>query len=309
MIKTESIQKLFAGSSVIDVHVNVGRRIKRGHEVQFIDGNLDSGHVVRQFDPSVLAEESTLSLMGLRSHYGPVEIPQEYKERFIPSVAINWLGVNPERVEQELQKLEHSRPIIWFQSFADPYHRSVIDEEYKQSIAAKGKESIIVTHTDQFGRLTQETLQVLEVARDQKAIIAAPHSNWERTLPLIEQAVEMGLSVLWTHPDSRLIKTPVGIQQAMAWRGVGQVFIERAAVFLRDGKPGAYSPEQIVNDISAVGMEYIIFSSDLGRFNASDPLLPEEGLEWYAQQLIKAGLTLEDLEMGLVVNPQRLLQL
>jgi hypothetical protein len=119
----------------------------------------------------------------------------------------------------------------------------------------------------------------------------------------------MGLRVLWVHPDSRLIRTPLAIQQTIAaygrgQRGKGAVYVERAAVFLRDGKPGAYSAEQVIADVRAIGMEHIIFSSDLGRYKESDPLQPDEALRWYMERLQEAGLTADEARIGLITNPQ-----
>lgn len=299
----ERINILFADCRVSDIHVNVGHKVGD----KYIDGDLERERVFRQFDAKTLQGEP-LRHIGLRTHYSAVEIPEGASDKFIPSVTLNWVGIDPPRVEAELNRFSHSHPIIWFQSFRDPYHRQSVDAGYKKAIASEGEESIQISHTDEFGRLTTKTLEVLEIARDKSAIIATPHSNFERTLPLITTAVSMGLSVLWVHPDSRLIRTPLAIQEALSRLGPGRVFIERAAVFLRDGKRGSYSTTQIVSDVRAVGKDHIIFTSDLGRLNEKDPLLPSEGLHWYIEQLLEAGLTIEEAELGLVVNPQRLLE-
>lgn len=298
----ERIQQLFEDGRVIDVHVNVGFKIGQ----QCVDGDPDGEHVLRQYSPEDL-RDSNLVKIGLRTHYSRLELPAVEDDRLVPSVAINWLGVSPEAIEEELDRFSHPNPIIWFQSFRDPFHRKVIDDKYRRAVVAGGEESLTVTHTDNFGHLTESTLAVLEIARDKRAIIATPHSNWERTVPLILHAVEMGLNVLWVHPDSRLIKTPLSIQQALTQGGAGRVFVERAMVFLRDGKPGAYSAKRTVSDVRAIGKEHIIFSSDLGRHKPKDLLLPDEGLRWYMEQLTAAGLTVEEAEMGLVINPLRLL--
>lgn len=308
--QSSQIDQLFASGEVVDLHVNVGHQSAGG----VLDGPETGEHVRRQLTASDL-RTSQLGRIGLRTHYSRIEVPGEQPGtlgRFIPSVALNWTGIDPERVAQELQRFDHPHPIIWFQSFCDPYHRSVIDSAYRRSIAAAGAEERLVSHTDPFGRLTPETLAVLDVARTRGAIIATPHANWERTLPLIIQAADMGLPVLWVHPDSRLIRAPLGVQQAAVAYGQGapgrgRVYIERAAVFLRDGKPGAYSAAQVVADVRAIGIEHIIFSSDLGRFKASDPLLPDAGLCWYMQQLHAVGLTVEEITTGLVANPQTLI--
>lgn len=300
---TERADQLFADGKVIDTHINVGNPFGG----MFVDGDSSEAHVLRQFGAAELVEEN-LALMGLRTHYSAVFVPEGFEQKFVPSVSLNWLGIEPDKVEAELQKLSSPRPIIWFQSFRDPYHQVVVDSEYRRAIAATGEENVRISHTDEFGRLTQTSLRVLEIARDYGAIIATPHSNYERTVPLIHQAVALGLSVLWVHPDSRLINTPLVLQEVLARMGKGKVFVERAAVFLRDGKSGFYSPERIVKDVRTIGKDYIIFSSDLGRYKPEDSLLPSDGLRWYVQQLINAGLTIEEAEMGLVVNPSRLLK-
>jgi hypothetical protein len=87
--------------------------------------------------------------------------------------------------------------------------------------------------------------------------------------------------------------------------GKGAVFVERAAVFLRDGKPGAYNAERVVAEARAIGMEHMIFSSDLGRYKQADPLLPDDGLLWYLDCLQAAGLTDDEARQGLVANPRR----
>jgi hypothetical protein len=301
----ETLHNLFAEGHVIDVHVNVGQ--PAGAHV--LDGCSTCEHVRRQFAPADLCA-TRLGGIGLRTHYGPVQVPPTEAARFIPSVALNWTGMDAARVESELRRFAHPHPMIWFQSFRDPYHRSVMDAAYRGSIAAGGEEHGSVTHTDAYGRLTDAALAVLEVARARGAVVATPHANWERTVPLIMQAVDMGLRVLWVHPDSRLIRTPLDVQQTIAAYGKGQagkgaVFVERAAVFLRDGKPGAYSAERVVAEARAIGLEHMIFSSDLGRYKQADPLLPDDGLLWYLDCLQAAGLTDAEARQGVVVNPRR----
>lgn len=299
-----AIESLFAATEVCDLHVNVGHHTADG----CIDGDAQGEHVRRQFAATDLLD-SGLKLIGLRTHYSRVVVPAD-SACLLPSVALNWTGIDPDKVAQELQQYAHPHPIVWFQSFCDPYHRSVIDAAYRTSIAAGGTEHTTVTHTDAYGRLSAETLAVLEIARDRGAVIATPHANWERSVPLIIQAVDMGLRVLWVHPDSRLIRTPLEIQRHLVaygreHPGKGAVYVERAAVFLRDGKPGAYSAEQIVADVRMFGKEHIVFSSDLGRYKAVDPVRPAEGLHWYIEQLQMAGLTDEEARMGLSINPYR----
>ncbi|MBI2103408.1 hypothetical protein HYT59_00220 [Candidatus Woesebacteria bacterium] len=294
---------MFKDKKAIDLHVNVGDRVGDS----YYDGAVDGENLRRQFSPVRLIN-TNLRKIGLRTHYSLVKIPGGYESMFIPSVSINWIGMNPVLVEEHLNHFSHPRPILWFQSFRDPYHKRVVDDKYRNSIAYSGEEAVTVTHTDDYGRLTINCMEVLEVARDKRAIIATPHSNWERTVPLIVNAIEMGLSVLWTHPDSRLIKTPIGIQRMLTGQYPGKLFVERAAVFIRDGKPGYYSPGQVVEDMRVMGSSHIIFTSDSGRYNPNDPLMPDEALLWYFDQLVNAGLTIEEAEMGLVINPSKLLE-
>jgi hypothetical protein len=299
----DAIDQMFAARQVLDVHVNVGHR----YGEQVIDGDPTGEHVRREYTAADL-DDVALGAIGLRTHYSAVELPGNGASRYIPSVALNWAGIDADRVAHELQRFSPGAALVWFQSFRDPYHRQVIDAAYRRSIAAGAAEVGSITHTDNWGRLSEATLAVLEVAREHGAVIATPHANWERTVPLIMQAVDMGMRVLWVHPDSRLIRTPLAVQQAVAAYGkarpgAGTVFVERAAVFLRDGKPGAYSAEQVVADVRAIGVEHILFSSDLGRFKEADPLRPDIGLRWYIHQLQDAGLTDEEARRGLVDNP------
>jgi hypothetical protein len=296
----DAIAQMFAERQVLDLHVNVGHR----HGDQVIDGDPEGEHVRREYTPADLGDVA-LAAVGLRTHYSAVELPDAGTPRCIPSVALNWVGIDAERVASELRRFAPATAIIWFQSFRDPYHRHVMDAAYRRSIAAGGEEVGSITHTDAWGRLTDEALAVLEVAREYGAVIATPHANWERTVPLIMQAVDMGLRVLWVHPDSRLLRTPLAVQQAIAAYGQGRpgaVYVERAAVFLRDGKPGAYSAAQVVADVRAIGAEHIIFSSDLGRYKEADPLRPDAALRWYMQQLCEAGLTDDEARQGLIEN-------
>lgn len=299
----ERLDHLFSDYKAIDLHVNVGLRTGDS----YYDGLPEEEAVRRQFDLKDL-HNTKLQRIGLRTHYSTVEIPQHLEFRFIPSVAINCIGTDPSRVEQELSRFSHPRPIVWFQSFRDPYHRFAVDSGYRRAIAASGSEESTISHTDQFGRLTRQTLEILEIARDRRAIIATPHSNYERTLPLIIEAVQMGLTVLWVHPDSRLIQTPLAVQKEIAKSFAGKVFIERAAVFLRDGKRGTYTAEKAVSDVREIGIEHIVFTSDLGRYNPNDPLLPDEGLKWFLEKLLDAGLTTEEAELGVAVNPTRIME-
>ena len=297
------LERIFQDRQVIDFHVNVGNRKAGG----FFDGNPDTEEAVRRQFSTEQLTKSNLYKIGIRTHYSHAEMPAENKCKFIPSVPINFVGINPESVEAQLCCLPPSS-IIWFQSFRDPYHQKVVDSGYKKAIAAMGDETGVISHTDDFGRLKPEALEILDLAKARKSIIATPHSNPERTLPLILEAAKMGLMVIWVHPDSRLINTPLELQQALVRQFPDNVYVERAAVFLRDGKQEIYSAEKIVADVRRIGIGNIIFTSDLGRYKESDPLMPDEGLEWYMQQLASAGLTSDEAEMGIVVNPNKILK-
>lgn len=297
----DRIRQLFAEKKAIDLHVNIGHLTAHA----YIDGNPTGVSVRRQFSAEELIT-SNLAKIGLRTHYSFVDIPKGSEYKFVPSVSINWIGLEPQVIDSQLSHIS-APAIIWFQSFRDPYHCYAADDKYRKAIAARGKEEITISHTNEFGQIKEAAMQILEIARARQAIIATPHSNHERTIPLILEAAKMGLTILWVHPDSRLINTPLDLQEAITRQFPGQVYVERAAVFPRDGIPGFYSAEKTVNDVRAIGMEHIIFTTDLGRYKETDPLMPDEGLQWYMEKLTEAGLTIEEAEMGIVNNPNKLI--
>lgn len=55
-----------------------------------------------------------------------------------------------------------------------------------------------------------------------------------------------------------------------------------------------------------MGAEHIVASTDLGQ---AKNVFPDEGLQFYAEKILEAGFTREELRQMLVTNPAALVEL
>ena len=67
---------------------------------------------------------------------------------------------------------------------------------------------------------------------------------------------------------------------------------------------GPLTWEEVFHEIRAIGPKHIVLSTDLGQ---AKNMFPDAGLLDYAQRILDAGFTADELHQMMVVSPETLL--
>ena len=129
------------------------------------------------------------------------------------------------------------------------------------------------------GSLDPAIDEILDIVRDHDMVLCSGHIAPQETLALFERA---------------------GVPMQRRFTECG-AFLEHCVINLIGGD---LTISDLVEQIHEIGAEHMVLSTDLGQ--AHNPA-PYEALEEYADKLLRAGVTEEELRMMLVTNPARLL--
>ncbi len=148
------------------------------------------------------------------------------------------------------------------------------------------------------GRLRPEVRQVLRVVARHNRVLATGHLGRDEIMALCEAAWEEGVrQVVVTHPDYPTQNLPLDDQRTLARQGA---FLERC---LAPAISGKVAWEGMLEAIRQTGVAHNFLSTDLGQ--PQNPPV-EEGLALFADRLLQAGFTLEEVRALAVDNPRRL---
>jgi len=151
---------------------------------------------------------------------------------------------------------------------------------------------------DKNGALLPETRQVLEVIARRQMIVATGHLGRDEIFAVVDGAIEAGVGqIIVTHPDYPTQNLSIDDQIALAARGA---WLERCFTTPHTGK---IAWEQLIEVIRATGPAHSLLSTDLGQ-PANPPV--EDGLALFADHLLAAGFSEEEVQTMAVTNSVRL---
>jgi hypothetical protein len=159
---------------------------------------------------------------------------------------------------------------------------------------------------DSKGQLVPEIGKILSLVKKYDMVLASGHLTPAETFALIDEARRMGIwKLVITHPtEEEFVTQPISLEDQQRLVKMG-AFIEHTFVTLL---PTEFSKDPVkkVQQIRAVGAEHCIMSGSLGEgWN----LLPVEGMRLFIATLLRKGMTPEEIELMVKVNPAKLLGL
>ena len=283
----------------------------------FIDLHVHTGPEVfpRKFTVSkfIGEEKGKIKGLALKNHFYPTMplIKSENDQEdliFIGSVTLNNYvgGLNPDAI-YAAAKISERPIIVWFPTInADVFlERSKyeippewVGGNFKSRLSSEVKSIKVV---DGNGKITEETLKVLEAIKENNCILATGHISWQDAKILVETAYEIGIrKIIVTHPIYQYIDMPVEVQKELS--KLEGVYIEQNyAMYLID----KILMEKIVDQINIVGPENCIMVSDMGQINNPSP---SEALERFSESLIESGISEEEVRMMGEINPLKLIE-
>ncbi|GGO21009.1 DUF6282 family protein [Micromonospora parathelypteridis] len=180
--------------------------------------------------------------------------------------------------------LPGATPAMWGAFQADLHSQGIVPEP--------------VEVVDGDGRVLERVRQVLRVIARHDIALATGHLSGAEIVSMVRAAREEGVRrIVVTHPEFTSQRLPVEQQRELADAGA---LLERCFTTPHSGKVAWV---ELFATIRAVGVAHSILSSDLGQ-----PFNPpvEDGLALFADRLLGAGFTDEEIHVMAVVNSRRL---
>jgi hypothetical protein len=170
----------------------------------------------------------------------------------------------------------------------------------QRELAADGIAPAPLTVLDENGKVNEATRRCLELIARHNMILATGHLGRHEIFPLVRAAREMKLQrVLVTHAEFPSQNFSPEEQLELADAGA---LIEHCFTTMHTGK----APwDAVIDSIRKVGPERCVLSTDLGQ-TINPPVA--EGFAMFAQTLLDAGFSTEDIRRMAVTNPGALIQ-
>ncbi|MFC1986559.1 DUF6282 family protein [Chloroflexota bacterium] len=283
MIKLSTIDKLLHGS--IDMHCHHGPDL-------LMEMRVDALQAARQ------AQEKGMRAIVLKSHFYPTASLAYVVSQIVPDITVFGSicldfevgGLNAYALEASAKL---GAKVVWM-----PTHSSAYDKE-KLGLTEPG-----ISIFDKEGKLLPAVGDILDIVKDYQMVLATGHISTPEAFALVDEARSKGISkIVATHPLLEVVGATLSLeeQQRMAEKGA---FMEYC---IADTMPLiGLNPMRIVEAVRAVGAERCIMSTDLGLpfFPA-----PAEGMIVGIATMLRCGLTEEEMELLVKINPAKLLDL
>ncbi len=287
----DTIRKLITNS--FDLHVHIGPEI-----------------IPRKFnyiEDLALKEKGKLKGMALKNHFYSTQplisaTRNTYNLLFIGSVVLNNFqgGLNPEAIYANAL-LSELPTIVWLPTIsAEQFLLESTYEIAPEWVQAKNFKARLAKDIQPV-IINEKIDDVLKAIKKNQAILATGHIKWQETVAVIEKAASLGIKrMIVTHPIYQKINFPN--QELVKLTKLGAMMEQCYSMYSIDKIPISKIAEQI----KIVGAQYCILSSDVGQ-TFSPP--PSEALFIFANSLLNQGISLSELEIMLVKNPNDLVAL
>jgi hypothetical protein len=281
--------------------------------------HVDPDVVGRAVDDVTLAERFAglgLAGFGLKSHYTSTAERARTVTRAAPggvravgAITLNAAvgGLNPMAVE--IAAREGAR-IVWLPTVDAVNEAGARDREYgpgvhvpmwvaiQKQLRDEGMDAPPVAVLDAGGAPLPELRAVLAVVAKHQLVLATGHLDRDEIFTVVAAALDAGVrDVVVTHPEFPSQDLSIADQAALAERGA---LLERCFTTPHTGK---CTWEHVAEGIRATGVERNLLSTDLGQ--PKNPPV-EDGLALFADRLLDAGFTDEEIQTMSVHQSRRL---
>ncbi|MFQ5913719.1 MAG: DUF6282 family protein [Nitrospinota bacterium] len=260
-------------------------------------------------ETAALAKEAGMRAVVVKDHHSPTALRAYYARKIVPGVevfggvALNTYegGLNPYIVESELK---YGAKIVWMPTVTAENHLRVLgaptfagyDSTFK--IPVEG-----ITVLDEKGRLRAEVDPILELIRDEGAVLATGHLSLVETEALVDRALNVGVKkILLQHVNFIIPDLGPDVQRRFTERGVTMEYSYLPITPLWFNHP----PKVLAEWLREVGTENCVLVTDVG--NMYNPA-PPEGLRIFIESLLTEGVPEGAIRTMAHENPARLLNL
>ncbi|MEU7798998.1 DUF6282 family protein [Micromonospora arborensis] len=241
----------------------------------------ERAEVVRKVVPGVDAL-GAITLNGAMGGINPVAVEVAARQ----GARIVWMPTvdSGNQRRNTATDLPGATPAMWGAFQADLHSQGIVPEP--------------VEVVDDGGRVLERVRQVLRVIARHDIALATGHLSGAEIVAVVRAAGEEGVRrIVVTHPEFTSQRLPAEQQRELAEAGA---LLERCFTTPHSGKVAWV---ELFATIRAVGVAHSVLSSDLGQ-----PFNPpvEDGLALFADRLLDAGFTDEEIHVMAVVNSRRL---
>lgn len=277
------IENLLEGS--IDMHIHTGPDPRVERRVDALQAALQ-------------AQEIGMRAIVLKSHEYPTAPLAYAVNQIVQNIAVfGSISLNFEIGGLNIYAVDTAAKlgakVVWMPTF------SSANDMKKKNIEGG------ITVVDGEGKLLPVVKDILEIVKRHGMVMATGHLSASEVFALVEETKNMGVwKIVITHPLSVEVGPCLGLeeQSALAKKGA---FIEHTLCLTSPLMDGLH-PMKLVEAIRVIGAEHCIMSTDLGQaFNPA----PAEGMRVMIATMLKCGITEEELELMVKVNPAKLLDL
>ena len=274
--------------------------------------------IERRIDDIGLAQEFLQrGLQGfvLKSHYFPTAERAQVVSRAVPGIqaygalTLNHAvgGLNPVAVELAGRS---GAKVIWMPTVDaanetagrvdGPSTKLPFWAKIQRELAATGISPPPLTVLNDKGEINEPARRCLELIAKHNMILATGHLGRHEIFPLVRAAREMNLKrVLVTHAEFPSQNLSANEQLELADMGA---LIEHCFTTMHTGK----APwDAVLESIRKVGPQRCVLSTDLGQ-TINPPV--SDGFAMFAQTLLDAGFSVEDIRRMSVTNPGALIE-
>jgi hypothetical protein len=147
------------------------------------------------------------------------------------------------------------------------------------------------------GKIIPEVKEILKIVADNDLVLASGHYAYRETAPLMEEAKRVGVKRMEIiHPTLLHSKHTIAQMKTMAREGVRIGVMGIASVNVRFLEGIRY----LFKMIKEVGAENMIWGSDSGQIHNPTHI---EGMRWFIKVLLAYGITKEEVEKIIKINP------
>lgn len=272
----------------------------------------------RKADDFELARRARDAGMGgfvLKSHHVPTADRATLVNAMIPGVTVygalslnNFVGgINPQAVDiaGRLGARVVWMPTVDAENESDKLHKKDITKlpywaKIQQELAAEGHLRPPISIVTADGSLTPDVLDVLDLIRQHRMILATGHLSPEEIFLIVREAHRRGVErIVITHPEFPTTRLSLEQQRDLCPYGV---FFERCFTTAATGK---ISWEEMIEGIRQTEPARNTLSTDLGQPKA---LFPDEGLATFIDILLQHNVPALDIHQMSSTNPKTLLQ-
>ncbi|MBI2858836.1 MAG: hypothetical protein HYX90_07140 [Chloroflexi bacterium] len=279
------LEQLMRGS--IDMHVHHGPDPVRERSVDALQAALE-------------AEEAGMRAIVLKSHDYPTAPLAHIVGKSVHNLAVcgsiclDWEvgGLNP--VALTTSALLGAK-VVWMPTL------STLNDRTRHNL---GEGGIVITNEK--GKIIPVVQELLDIIKAHDMVLCTGHVSVAESFALVDEARRKGLTkIVITHPLEELFGAYLSIdqQKQMADKGA---FIEHCFYGTMPAWDGRIEISEIVKAVKSVGADRCILTTDSGQ--SWNPR-PVEGWRMMIADFLKCGLTAEEIELMIKVNPAKLLGL